>query len=164
MIRINISFVRQMSVGLIIATIIALGSSIVAYAMDPGYFTGGTYSSATGKGWTVLPQDSSGNAIPQSGPGIVNSKASLISFLQKDGDEWTDSGKAFIVCTMLGETYSTCKAKGYIGTVGAGTPAENNRAILYAGWSELESRLNDNDNLVIHWNEMTTSSSNSLYD
>lgn len=148
MIDFKMKITTRIIIGLCSIAIFTLGSSAVVHAepMSNGFFTGWSYS-GTGNGTSVLPKDFDSylGAKSIAIPTYVNSVDELINFLQGYNSIFSPvqqrTGAAFIVCTMLGKTFQTCKDVAYI---------NDSRTVSQDGWDELSTRLNS-PNLTIDW-------------
>jgi hypothetical protein len=166
---------RRGIVGSAAVVIMAFCVYSVVHAMSAGYFSGATFS---GYGTYVFPKDFSDGvlAIPLyvgDSPTASENITRFEDFL-KDYNEGVYNavynhspqvatiqkkyGAAFIVCTMLGETFSSCKSDGYV---------NNSKTVQDKGWNTLDGRLNG-PGMKIDWNtaldDETYGGSNGAFD
>ena len=128
-------FVKIGSIFILSMLLLLLLHPSIVFAADPGYFTDST---SPGEGDYVMKRiyDYAGGtkmAIPQS----VDTKSEFVKFLQdKNANTGQDrTGSAYIVCTMLDQSFDECRNNGYI------SPAVDGRTIQPSGWEELNRRL-----------------------
>ena len=142
--NLNKSLIFKISLPFIFSAIFALGWWVAAYAMSAGYFTGSTFS-PSGSGTYVLPQNYYEKGMNIAIPTSVNSVDTFVNFIydyNTNGNMQKKSGSAFIVCTMLGQTFNGCQSSGFV---------DANRSVTSSGWSEIRARLIA-PNISIDWN------------